>query len=359
MARSALLRLVDPPSRDRARRRIADLVAEHDAYEPLRPEPGPQHEWHDLADARAWLTAAIGAGDADGADAAVTWLARHTTATELVACLVDPIVARTSAAGHGSIFLWLLPRVLALDPAAPLMARPLVREMARHPDWQLFWTEQLGPGLPTHDLADRLLHVSSPGDPGSNFIHPTMSLVERSGLAAELLGPAVRGLAVAEARRDLLRVAAMSMLQDDPTNAPYGWSHALTMPQAVLGVASSAVDVQRAVAVAATFVLGFRATQSAVALDPTWVPAPPTSAEAGSFLTAGAEAAAATMWHAADEELPGLVRHVATTASCHPDAHLAKYTLACLDAARDDPGAARLFVSAAAFLAGWWAASGS
>jgi hypothetical protein len=231
--------------------------------------------------------------------------------------------------------------------------------MARHPAWQLTWMEQVGSGLPTHDLAGRLLHVPWRGDPGSNFIHPTMSLVERSGAAAELLGPAVRGLQVAEARRDLLRVAAMSMLQDDPTNAPYGWSHALTMPQAVLGVASSAGDVQRAVAVAATFLLGFRATQSAVALDPTWSPARPTSEMVGSFLAAGADAAAATLWHAADEELPALVRHVATTAACHPDAHLAKYTLACLDAARDDPGAGRLFLSAAAFLAGWWTSSGS
>ncbi len=354
MARASLLRMVDPAGRDLARRRIADLVAEHEAYEPLVRTPIPRQEWPDRADAVSWLVAAIEAGDPDGADVAVGWLATHSTATELVSSVADLIVARTSAAGHGSIFLWLLPRVLAMDPAASTMVRPLVREIARRPDWELTWMTDSTAGTPTHDLMQRLLDVPSPGDPGSNFIHPTMSLVERSGLAARLLGPAVAGLELGEARRDLLRVAAMSMLQDDAANAPYGWSHALTLPQAALGVAPACADPRRAVAVAATFALGFRATQAAVALDPIWAPERPTADQIDGFLDAGPDAAAATVWHADSADLPGLMRRVATHAATHPDAHLAKYTVACLDAARDDPGAGRLFASAAAFLAGWW-----
>jgi hypothetical protein len=355
IARAALLRSVEPGARDGARRRIVDLVNEYDAYEPLAPSAAPARTWRSVDDVVDWLTAAVAAGDLDGAEASVAWLAGETSAAELVACLADLMVARTSAAGHGSIFLWLLPRVLAADPTAPALARPLVRELARHPDWELTWMQHLGTGEPSHDLRTRLLHVPSPGDPGSNFIFPTMSLVERSGLAADLLGPAVRGLSVSEARRDLLRVAAMSMLQDDPANAPYGWSHALTMPQATLGVASACDDPQRAIAVAATFVLGFRATQSSVALDPTWAPEPPMGpVELDALFERGPTAAAAAVWHADHAALPDLRRRLATVAAVHPDAHLAKYTLACFDAARDDPAADRLFLSAAAFLGAWW-----
>lgn len=357
IARAALLRSVDPRARDAARRRIADLVTEYDGYEPLTPSAAAQRSWRSVDDAVAWLGAAVAAGDADGAEASVAWLAGATTANELVASLADLVVARTSAAGHGSIFLWLLPRVLAADPTAPALARPLVRELARHPDWELTWMDHLDAGGSSHDLQARLLHVPSPGDPGSNFIFPTMSLVERSGLAAELLGPAVRGLGVGEARRDLLRVAAMSMLQDDPANAPYGWSHALTMPQAAIGVAPACSDPQRALAVAATFVLGFRATQSSLALDPGWTPERPAAPVAPEeLLENGPSAAAAAVWHADDALLPEFRRGLVSVAACHPDAHLAKYTLACLDAARDDQAAARLFLSAAAFLGAWWVA---
>ena len=58
------------------------------------------------------------------------------------------------------------------------------------------------------------------------------------------------------------------MLQEPPDYAPYGWSHCLTMPQAVMGIAGDGVDVPRATAVAATYVVGFRAALGQRALDP-------------------------------------------------------------------------------------------
>ena len=50
-----------------------------------------------------------------------------------------------------------------------------------------------------------------------------------------------------------------------------------------------------------------------------------------------------------------MTARLATTAAVHPDAHLAKYTLACFDAAHADPPATRLYLAAAAFLGAWWA----
>ena len=39
----------------------------------------------------------------------------------------------------------------------------------------------------------------------------------------------------------------------------------------------------------------------------------------------------------------------------HHDAHFVKYTLACLHASDADPQSRRLYLAAAASLAGWWA----
>lgn len=356
MARSGLLRYVDPAGRERARQRIAWLAAAYDAVEPLEP----------VAPANASsvrgpsLTEAVDAGDLVAIDRAATALATSASATELTGALTDLVLPRLAAAGHGSIFLYQLPRLLAADPSAALMARGLLREIGRHPDWALTWMDHRDPSLaPTGDLVDRLRHHPDVGDPGSHFIFPTMSLVERTGLAEELLASATVGLSIADARRDLLRTAAWSMLQDDPTHAPYGWSHALTMPQAALGIAQASAHPGRAIAVAATFVLGFRATLGAVVLRPSWEPTVRHDLDPTTFLDAGPAGAAAAIWHAGPESVADHVAQLAGFAAVHSDAHLAKYTLACLDATRDDPTAGRLYLAAAAFLAGWWRANGS
>jgi hypothetical protein len=358
MARAGLLAHVDPASREDARRRIAWLAATYVAAGPGVDDPiAPAHERDPGADV-AWLAAAVDAGDLDAVDRAAVAVCSSATAAELAAALVDVVVPRLSAAAHGSIFLHLLPRLMASNAPAAMMARGLLRELTRNPDWSVTWIDERDPRVPAADgsaeLTERLLAPPSPGDPGSNFIYPTMSLVDRSGLATSLLDDATAGLSVAAARRSLLRVAASSMLQDDPAAAPYGWSHCLTMPQATLGVAPLSASPDRAIAVAATYVLGFRSTLRTIALDEAWEPVPGAPLDADGLLEAGPSEAAAAMWHADDEARVGLVRRVATHAALHHDAHLAKYTLACIDAARDDPFAARLFLAAAAYLGGWW-----
>jgi hypothetical protein len=49
-----------------------------------------------------------------------------------------------------------------------------------------------------------------------------------------------------------------------------------------------------------------------------------------------------------------MVTTLVTRAAIHEDAHLVKYTLACLDAATDDPPHRRLYLAAAASLGGYW-----
>ena len=145
------------------------------------------------------------------------------------------------------------------------------------------------------------------------------------------------------------------MLLADPDHAPYGWSHCLTMPQAALGIAAHGVDPQLAVDVAGTFVVGFLAALATGPLPATVaLPAP-----AGSFADAvagGRTEAAGWVLHASVAEIPATWTQLITRACGHRDAHLVKYTLACLDATHTDPGAGRLFLAAAASLLAHWEA---
>jgi hypothetical protein len=132
---------------------------------------------------------------------------------------------------------------------------------------------------------------------------------------------------VTGAARTLTRVAAWSMVHDDPAHAPYGWSHALTMPQAVMNLAGAGVPPRLALAVAATFTAGFRAAHSQLDLPTVILPG----------------------------SMPDVTpTELATAASLHDDAHLVKFTLACLHAAADDPRYRSLYLSAALRLVTWW-----
>jgi hypothetical protein len=244
-----------------------------------------------------------------------------------------------AAAGHAPILWSLRPRVAEVDPTFGLGL--VSTEVGRYPDWTMLWpTKRDAHGSPSGDLTARLASPRAPGDPGSDFIYPTMHLVDDSGLASEVLDAPLCGLSVDAARRDLLRVAAQSMLQDNPDAAPYGWTHCLTMPQAVLRGVDFGADPDVAVAVAGLYVLGFRATQGRVTLDGDWQPRP--------------DSAAARVWSAHDDDLPPLIDELIAYGAAHEDAHVAKYTLACLDAAEEDPEARTLFLAALAHLQEWW-----
>ncbi len=343
MARAELLPSVVPSQRNEARQRIVEIASDWASRNPHEPTPtGPS---------TITLPDAVAAGDPDAADRALVELAATHTIDEFVAIAGDALLDHLGGAGHLAIFLDQLARRHRPPRWTVTAGRALVRDLARHPAWTIEWIDAERPrvGRPSRNFFDVLADPPS-ADPGSNFIYPTMHLVDANGMAAELLSVPTRSLPTDEARRQLLRIAALSMLQDDPTNAPYGWSHCLTMPQATLAVAPRTADPQRAVAIAATYVLGFRATQSNTALDPDWQP--PHIGRGRPLLESDGAEAVALAWHTDDPS--GVERELATYAATHPDAHLAKYTLACLHAAHSDPEAAALFRAAAAHLAVWW-----
>ncbi|MGD9705359.1 MAG: hypothetical protein AB7Q42_23580 [Acidimicrobiia bacterium] len=354
-ARSALLPYVRPDRRSIARRRLVELADQYTAFDvPVVTPPDRDFESVDVGAAR--LADAIAAGDLDETDATASWLGRTASPEELRRLLADTVLTSLAAAAHAPIFLYLLRRVAPRGEISPELLRGLARELARRPEWRLRWVDERPPVGPASgdELFDALASTPRLGEPESSFIHPLMSRIDGNGLAASWLGAVTGGADIADRGRAVLRAAAWSMLDEPGRHAPYGWSHCLTMPQAVLGVADACADPSRALAVAATFVSGFRASLATRELTRRFEAERPAMAIADA-LEAEPAVAAAAVWHAPGEQLADVVTEVVTSAATHHDAHLVKYTLACLDAAAADPSQRRLYLAAAASLVAWWA----
>lgn len=358
LARIGLLRFVRDDRRAEARARIVELGEQFRLAGEELVSPPPLLDVDDAGAAADRLIDAMQRGELDDVDAAAAALGARGRPDELAPLLADAVLPSLAAAGHAPIFLWLYPRLAPQGDVAATMLRQLCRELARHPDWRLHWVDRVRASdeASADDLARALAATPVLGRPHSSFIQPLMSRIDRPDRAGAL-APLVGGASVAARGRAVLRVAARSMLHDPGEHAPYGWSHCLTMPQAVLGVVGAVADPSRALAVAASHVYGFRASLASTSLGEFAPPdEPATGALLEEALAAGPAAARAAVWWLPDADLVAARTAVATAAAIHHDAHLVKYVLACIDAAADDRRAERLFLAAAATLCGWWAA---
>lgn len=332
LARHALLAMAPPEARDQIRRRIAAVAATYARAGDEIDAPG--RAFASVAVAIDACRGAVREGDVETADAALVFALPRVSARALGAALAETILPQLGAAGHAPILLAEMARVDGRIDAVGALLRAPLRAIVRVHDGRLTWQERRDSRAYSGDgaveLARRLAAVPSRPSP-SSYILPTMQAVEADGFAASLLGDVTRDLSVDGARAAILRVALLSMLQDDPDAAPYGWTHALTMPMAVLDAAGAVADPASAVRIAATYALGFRATlrKRTIDLD---APAP--------------EAATA------DRDTPW-TRLIAAAAK-HEDAHFAKYVLAAHDAAAAVPSLAPLCRAAAERLAAWW-----
>ena len=353
LARRALLRHVPPDRRDAVRERMIWVAATYErAADPA--DAVATREFASPAAAVAALGAAITARDLDTVDAAAQWLAEHGSAPALLT-LADAAVDSLAAAGHASIYFFHLSRTAISNRAALGLLRPLAREIARLPELRIEWI-RAGVDAPAPDgarLMAALAQTPRLGLPGSDFVFPTVHQVDIEDRARNVIGDSLPS-SFSDAANAILRVATHSMLQDDPAFAPYGWSHCLTLPQSVLGIARYLSNPVVATAIAATYVIAFRAAEGAHAIDPAWQPEP-TRVALADALAADPATAASAVFHASDDAREAIVPALAGRAAVHEDAHLAKYTLACLDAAAADPAQRRLYLAAAASLGAWWA----
>lgn len=340
LARAALLPHVSHDRRAEAQDRIASIAAQFEAFSD--PAPVPAFGDATTASAARRLGDALRDGDLEAAASVGRHLGRALDAEALTAVVGDLLTPSLAAAAHGPIFLHHLPRALPRSPVAGEMLGTLAREVARHPDWALRWQER-GP-CGSGDLVASLANVEVLGTPGSSFIHPLMTQAEASGLAAEHVGGVIGSdTDPLEAERSILRLATASMLLDDPAHAPYGWSHCLTIPQGILSTLRSSADPVRVLALAATHVVGFRAGLGSAPLATLTGPSGPIGADG---LVPGID-------QPTRERLRSTIDHAAT----HRDAHLVKYVVSCMDAARRDPGGAHQHLAAAERLSDWWHAA--
>lgn len=332
LTRRLLLPLIRQEAKPEAEARIAEIAEQFEAFGPVFI-PAPVQPSGSLGDA-------IDSGDLELVDGAIRQFCAMADGATFIRSTANCIVSRLGGAAHGSIYVHLLRQLEEVSINDRLLLRGLAREIARNPEAKIQWIAERTATAPTDDLEQVLLNPPPLGPLESNFIIPTMKSVDTKAMAGTLLDSSTIGLSPVEAGRILLKIAAWSMLQDDPVHAPYGWSHCFTMPHATLAIADLLDDPSVGIAVAATFVLGFRATLSSVPLNPNWRPP--------------AGHPSAHIWNASDDEYPMIVTDILTAAAIHPDAHLAKYCLSCHQAAEADPTSGRLFMAAAAYLVDWW-----
>lgn len=357
LARAELLTRSAPEYLADHRVRLAE-VAEHYGARPAADDPGVLRA--DPESCAVEVLAALETADVDRADRAAQGLVAQCPVDELVHLLAEPIAPLLTAAGHGPIFLQLLARHRTDGDHLARMLRPLVRELVRWGEHRLEWVDAvpLRPGSAA-ELATALDGLRGLGEVGNGFILPTMRRIDgpsvESSLAATALAGVVGGDDIAGRARMVVRGAAWSMVRQPDEHAPYGWTHALTMPLAVLSVAGSFRSPSRALAIAASHLAGFRL---AYATGPAGgaVPADPGVVMADALddpVLAGAAAL-----HLPAEQRTRWWAELAGRAGAQRDAHLAKYTVACGDAARMDPDAEGLYLAAAATLAAWWSQAG-
>jgi hypothetical protein len=350
LGRAWLLPRVPPRSRENARRRIAEIAAR---YAAAGPEIETEPRAYPTTDAAlSELSRALPAGDAEAADNALLFLAPRFAIERFRATLAEPILPLLGAAGHAPVLLMLLQGAAGRFPGCSVLLRSPLRALALEANRRLTWMD--GSRCPDGAFSAALfdcLEAPPRVETPSNSIAPMLLAIERDGYAARILAAATNEVAAPAATRILLRVAALSMLLDDPTHAPYGWSHCFTLPQAILSLADVASDVTRVIRIAATYSLGFRATLGRVRLKYPF--SPPRRIGSMPPQREPSEVAAA-VFNAGADQRRSIRAQLVERAAIHADAHLVKYTVACLTAADSDPQESALYLAAAAYLGAWW-----
>ena len=348
LARVALLPYLAAEAYPQARRQLAAVAVRYTHAGPSIDDPKITHTSTDTA--LSVLIGSLDEGNADGVDSALLFLLPRMPLFDLRRALVDHIAPCLGAAGHAPILLAALAANNGFN-ASRLLRAPL-RTLTASADVRLTWfqtKERTATSIDETTLFDRL--VAPPRVAASSTsIAPMVLAVEQSGDATRLLQEPIRALSAQNAEQILLRVAAYSMLQDDPTQAPYGWTHCLTLPQGLLRNVDASSNHHALIAVAATHVLACRAALGKVAISTN----PPLPTSHKNLGDADPKTAASIAFHANPAQRKEIITTLATEAAIHHDAHLVKYTLACFNAAANDPAAARLFIAAAAYLGAWW-----
>jgi len=351
MARAALLPYIAPSERERSRLRIVWLTGSYQSSGPALPS-APARDFDTLTSAGAALVDSIDHEDLDGVDAAASWLDSRARPDQLMSLLGAETLDRLSAAGHGNIYLALLTRTQPRGLPSQML-RPLARELATRSSRRLEVPparSSADPGMPTR-LYDSLVKTPVIGPAPHGGIAVMVEHAQKHSALSGLLANDGTFAAPEATPSELAGFAAHAMLQGPSAAAPYGWTHCLTLAQAALVVGSACSRPPRAIYVACAYMAAHWASFGQGAVARNWVPNPVVEGVAAALQMSPAHAAAAA-WHAPSRR--DTITLLATSAARAHDAHLVKYTLACLDALAADHDHAALYLAAAAHLHAWW-----
>jgi hypothetical protein len=311
----------------------------------VAPSPAPMAE----------LAQALDAGDVPATTALAVRLlngtgARRLATPELCHQLAAVVIDRMGASAHAPIGLQLLLRLHAERPADAELARPmllpLLVDLARTPQRRVVWpsddAETTSATESPKALISQLAKLQRVPHPAQAGIWPMVqqSIADGAHLPWLRAVQADPHAALASA----CRVAAWSMLQEPQDEARYGWTHALTLPQAWWALAPEARDAQD------------RPDQLDGAVNPlAWPPA----RLAVLHVAAMRRVIGSLRLHPdapVQENAPSFAA-LAREACIRADAHGVKYVLACMDAAQASPADTLLYRAAAYRLMADWQAS--
>lgn len=370
LARQGLLPLVDPADRELARMQMVASGAAYQAGVKPLPVIKSRPEFASFRAASEAFETVFEQGDEDGLESVVMRMARQFGLASLVQALTPRLLPTLTAASHSHIGLWLLLRHGASgDPRDASLLRPAARMLARDPEGHLssFDGMNLGSGKPLartpqqieDEILAKLANPTKGGKRPRGGIRSLMETAESTGQIEPMFADLVRhdldSRQIDAAFRATLRITAHAMLQDDPGNAKFGWSHCLTLPQAACGLSSLNMNRRLGLATTLVWTTAYRSILSDRPIDMSYVPKP----FAGSLqeaLQEGTEAAAGRFWHAEPNEIDDIYRLLASEAAVRNDQHLAKYTRACFDMCGFDPTHRHLYLASAAKLCALWIA---
>ena len=280
----------------------------------------------------------------------------------LVDGLADHFVSHFSCGAHSHIYLHLLS---LLSPSQQRVALPMLigfaNELSHHPRQVISPIENGAAcykiGADNEHLASTILNVTKLEPPSEGGIS---AMVAHS--LAHKLDSELRSIIADQSLSDdsaddgfvlPCRIAAHSMIQEDGTHTCYGWTHALTLPQAVLGLSGSFANPANAMLASNLYAISYQAILAKGRQNLSYLP-PSNELSFDEALLHSPEAALAAGWHLPSELRQVAFGRLATEACIRPDCHCVKYVLAAWQMAEFDADFAHLYLAAACRLVHFW-----
>jgi hypothetical protein len=306
---------------------------------------------------------AIDAGDVERALTFSQALCNLESHTQLLCGLADKFVSHYSCGAHSHIYLHLFSQLPQMQQRAALpMSLGFIHELARHPDQQVIpavTNARNGSAGHVHAraLEDIVWDTPKLNAPSEEGISAMLAKSIKHGLDSDIrLNLAAQGKAPNPSDIGFVlpcRIAAFSMIQEDDVHTRYGWTHALTLPQAVLGLSRYLNDPATGMMISNLYAVSYQAIL-AKASAKTDVNLPDSEQPFDEAIFHSSHMAMSAGWHLPLGQRVRAFERLATEACIRPDCHCVKYVLAAWQMAECDSRFGHVYLAAASRLVHNW-----